>query len=234
MSDNNREKVSLILLNGGVGKRAGHKQPKQFLSINGIPILVYSLVAADKVDGIAEIIINYPEGWLSYVKELIKDYAIKTPISYVVAGESRHESVGMMLEQCQFDSVLIHEAARPLVNSEDFEGIISSPHPNISVMLPIPFTVAPVDPELKKVTGYLERDKLRNVQLPQKFSKSDLLKAHKYAKDKQLEFTEDATLCSVAGIDVYYMEGSDKNIKVTTATDIKVAGFLLSGGDKDE
>ncbi|GAB6091617.1 IspD/TarI family cytidylyltransferase [Spirochaeta dissipatitropha] len=225
---------SLLLLNGGIGRRVSQKQPKQFFKVNGIPIIVYSLVAADQVEQIKQIIVNYPEGWLPYLKELIDDYAIKKPIVYVPAGETRHESVSLMVQKASCDDVIIHEAARPMVTSRDFEKIIQSEQNNISYMLPISFTVAPVDPETFQVTGSLDRNRLRNVQLPQKFSKEDLLSAHKYAEERKLVFTEDATLCAVAGFDVFYLDGNDRNIKVTTPTDVKVAGFLLTGVDKDE
>jgi len=71
--------------------------------------------------------------------------------------------------------VIIHESARPLVTAADFHRIIAHEHRDVSYMLDIPFTVAPVEPATKKVTGYLERDTLRNVQLPQKFSKETLV-----------------------------------------------------------
>ncbi len=225
---------SLILLNGGVGSRTGHSEPKQFIKVNGLPILVYSLVVVDHIKEIDEIIINYPSGWLEDVKNIVENYAIKTPIKYIECGSSRHESVSKMIDVCRNDKVIIHESARPLVNADDFNGLINDARDNVSLMSPISFTVAPVDPTSTEVTGMLDRSLLRNVQLPQKFSKKDLLEAHRYAQKMSIEFTEDATLCAVAGKKVYFKNGTDKNIKVTTKTDIHIAGFLLSGDDKNE
>ncbi|HEX6444197.1 MAG TPA: 2-C-methyl-D-erythritol 4-phosphate cytidylyltransferase [Streptosporangiales bacterium] len=224
---------SLILLNGGIGKRIAAGQPKQFLKVNGIPILVYSLVAADAVESITEIVLNYPDDWRETVEKIAGDYAIKTPIVYVPAGSSRHESVSLMIKQCSNDHVIIHESARPLVSTEDFARLVAEPAENVSYMLPLSFTVAPVDPETRRVTGYLERHKLRNVQLPQKFAKAALVEAHEYARREGLQFTEDATLVAVAGSDVRYLDGNDRNFKVTTRTDVRLAGFLLQGGNED-
>jgi 2-C-methyl-D-erythritol 4-phosphate cytidylyltransferase len=224
---------SLLLLNGGVGQRAGAGQPKQLVKVNGLPILVYSLVAADAVESITQIVLNYPEGWREQIEAVVEDYAIRTPVTYVPAGASRHESVGLMLAEATEDDVVIHESARPLVTTEDFEHLVASEHRNASLMLEIPFTVAPVDPETRRVTGYLERSTLRNVQLPQKFSTADLRDAHAYAAREGRLFTEDATLVAVAGHDVRFVPGSDRNIKVTTATDIRLATYLLTGGDED-
>lgn len=225
---------SLILLNGGIGTRVAAGRPKQFVHINGIPILVYSMVAADAVDTITQIVVNYPEGWRDDVEKIVTDYAIKTPITYVPAGASRHESVRRMVPACENQHVIIHESARPLVTSADFHQIIDSPHPNVSLMLPIPFTVAPVDPDQHRVTGSLDRSQLRNVQLPQKFDLATLTAAHEYAEREGVTFTEDATLCAVAGFDVRFIDGTDRNFKVTTVTDVRLAGFLLGNEASDD
>jgi 2-C-methyl-D-erythritol 4-phosphate cytidylyltransferase len=217
---------SLVLLNGGIGSRIGADQPKQLLKINGIPILVYSLTAIDRVEAIGEIVMNYPHGWRESIEHIISDYAIKKPVTLVEAGDTRHESVAAMLPYCTRDSVIIHEAARPLVTQEDFEDLINSPEDNVSLMLEIPFTVAPVDPEAQLVTGSLDRSSLRNVQLPQKFKKSDLVDAHVRAAEAGAVFTEDATLVATSGYRVAYIPGRDANFKVTTPTDIRLASYL--------
>jgi 2-C-methyl-D-erythritol 4-phosphate cytidylyltransferase len=83
-----------------------------------------------------------------------------------------------------------------------------------------------VNPDSDTITGSLDRSRLRNVQLPQKFRKATLIAAHAYAAQRGLIFTEDATLCAQAGFDVRYLEGTDLNFKVTTGTDVRMAGFL--------
>ena len=224
---------SLLLLNGGIGARAGAGQPKQLVKVNGLPILVYSLVAADAVEEITQIVLNYPEGWREQIEAIVADYAIRTPVTYVPAGTTRHGSVRAMLDAATQDDVIIHESARPLVGPGDFAALVASEHRNVSLMLEIPFTVAPVEPGSRRVTGYLERSTLRNVQLPQKFSTADLRDAHAFAEREDRIFTEDATLVAVAGHDVRFVPGTDRNIKVTTPTDIKLATYLLTGGDED-
>ncbi len=160
---------SLILLNGGIGSRIGANQPKQLLKLRGIPILVYALVTADRVEQISQIVLNYPPegGWREQIEEVLEAYAISTPVVLVEAGDSRHSSVQKMIEHCTNDDVIIHETARPLVRTSDFQRLIDSEHANVSLMSEISFTVAPVDPpETSRVTGSLERSRLRNVQLP--------------------------------------------------------------------
>lgn len=225
---------SLLLLNGGIGSRAAAGQPKQFVKINGIPIVVYSLIAADPVDKITEIILNYPPDWREVVERIVRDYAIRTPITYVPAGRTRQESVAIMLEECRSEHVILHETARPVVTTRDFVRLIESEPENTGYMLPVPFTVAPVDPASRSVTGSLERGRLRNVQLPQKYALDVLTQAHDFARREHLEFTEDATLCVTAGFEVHYLDGDDRNIKVTTPTDVRLAGYLLGSDQGDE
>ncbi|WP_138732345.1 IspD/TarI family cytidylyltransferase [Modestobacter excelsi] len=225
---------TLVLLNGGSGRRMGAPQPKQFIKVNGIPILVYSLVAADAVPEIDQIVLNYPEGWRDDVAALVHDYAIRTRVDLVPAGETRQASVAAALDVCTNDDVVLHEAARPLVRSADFARLIAAPGRNVSYMAPLTFTVAPVDPATHTVTGYLDRDRLRNVQLPQKFSLADLKKGHEFAAGQDVVFTEDATLLAAAGLAVHFVDGADTNIKVTTPTDIHLAVSLLHGQADDE
>lgn len=224
---------SLVLLNGGSGRRMGAARPKQFLKVNGIPILVYSLVAADAVGEIDQIVLNYPDGWRPEVEKIVTDYAIRTRVDYVPAGDTRQGSVARALDECANGDVILHEAARPLVRARDFARLIAAPERNVSFMIPIPFTVAPVDPATSTVTGYLERDRLRNVQLPQKFALADLKKAHAFAAGQDVVYTEDATLAAAAGLPVHYIDGLDTNIKVTTPTDIHFAVSLLHGEADD-
>lgn len=220
---------TLLLLNGGIGRRVGEPYPKQLIKINGIPMIVYSLISASLVDQINEIIINYPSGYKETIKNIVLDYAIKKKIIYVEAGNSRQESVYKMLQHSTNETILIHETARPLVTKELFEILISSSHYNIGLMVDIPFTVVPVDTTTKLVTGTLDRSTLRNVQLPQKFHLNDLLKAHEWACSNNKKYTEDASLCTDYGTAVYYLDGCERNIKVTTPEDIEIVSFLLGG-----
>lgn len=224
---------TLLLLNGGIGSRVGESYPKQLIKINGIPMIVYSLVSASLVEQIDEIIVNYPSGYKEDIENLVSDYAIKKKIIYVEAGNSRQESVYKMLQYSSNETVLIHESARPLVTKELFDRLLSSNHYNIGLMIDIPFTVVPVNPKTRLLTGTLDRSTLRNVQLPQKFHLNDILKAHEWASLNNKKYTEDASLCTDYGIAVYYLDGCERNIKVTTTEDIEIASFLL-GGHYDE
>jgi 2-C-methyl-D-erythritol 4-phosphate cytidylyltransferase len=218
---------SLLLLNGGMGVRVGGHRPKQLLHLRGIPILVYSLVVADRVPEIRQIVLNHPPGWRDEVEQVLEAYAFATEILLVEGAPSRHASVREMLPHCLHEDVILHETARPLATVEDFRLLVDAPQRNAALMSPIPFTVAPVDPATGLVTGSLERDRLRNVQLPQKFSRAALEDAHAGALARGEDWTEDATLVAAAGHAVHVLPGSDRNLKVTTPTDVRLAEFLL-------
>ena len=79
---------------------------------------------------------------------------------------------------------------------------------------------------------HIERDKIRNVQLPQKFSREELVEAHRKAAEKGEHFTEDATLLVTEGFEVSFVEGKDTNFKVTTPLDVRLATYLL-GPEKE-
>lgn len=224
---------SLVLLNGGIGTRVAAGRPKQLVKVNGLPILVYSLVAADTVAEITEIVLNYPPGWRDAISEIVDDYAIHTPVVFVEAGATRQESVARGLARCSNQQVIIHESARPLVTTADFRRLIEDRRDNVSLMREIPFTVAPVDPATGRVTGSLDRSRLRNVQLPQKYALRDLRAAHEYAAARNLSYTEDACLVTDAGFEVFFIPGSDRNLKVTDAIDVRLATFLLGGDAVD-
>lgn len=225
--------ISLLLLNGGVGARFLSDGPKQFVSINGVPILVYALKAADAVAGITQIVVNYPAGHRETVESIVTDYAISTPVTYVPAGATRQESGELLLAAATNETVIIHESARPFVQTSDFEALIASDHANVGFMFEIPFTVAPVDPQTHRVTGSLERARLRNVQLPQKFAAADLRRGYDFSTAQGVLYTEDATMCADAGVDVFYIEGSEYNIKVTTPGDMNIANLIVSGRGHD-
>ena len=221
---------SLIYLCGGIGQRADVGQPKQFYVLNGTAMLIYGLMAVNKIAEIDEIVINYPEGFLPDLKHLVEAYGIAKRIIYVPAGKTRQESVAAMVEQCTNDNVLIHEAARPIVTDADFRELIECDYENVSFVEEIPFTVAVVDPEKEQISQWLDRSTLRNIQLPQKFSRSILSTSHKKAAQKDVEYTEDATMClECSGEKVHFIDGRSTNIKVTTQDQFIIADLFLSG-----
>ena len=187
-----RMKIGMIVLAGGTGKRIGRPFPKQFLLLGGKPLLVHVLEKARIIPAIERVVITCPEAHIEETRRLIDNHGFDARFSCIVGGGSRQESVYLGLEELDdSESVIIHEAVRPLVSVEEFRALIAAPDPNAMFGIAIPFTV------LKGhdyVEDLLERDELVNVQLPQKFDRVKLAAAHEAAKRDGTRFTEDASL----------------------------------------
>ena len=147
--------------------------------------------------------------------------------SCIVGGVSRQESVYLGLgELGDCDSVIVHEAVRPLVTAAEFRELIAAKDPNAMYGIPISFTVLKGH---EYVEDLLERDELVNVQLPQKFDRAALVAAHEAARRDGATFTEDASLFHrYAGAPVRILPGSERNIKITVPTDIVTAEAIYA------
>lgn len=220
-------RTAMIVLAGGVGRRLGQPIPKQFLLLGGTPLLVHVLDKARLIPELERVVIACPEKHLDDTARLIANHGFEDKFSCVLGGETRQESVYRGLCALQdFESVIIHEAVRPLVTVEDFTTLIGAPDPNVIYGIPIPFTVLKAH---DYVDGLLERSELINVQLPQKFDHAELLAAHEAARRDEAHFTEDASLFyQYSAEPVRVLPGSDRNIKITVPVDIVVADAIYA------
>ena len=215
-------KIGMVVLAGGIGKRIGRPMPKQFLLLGGKPLLVHVLEKARAIREIDSVVVTCPGSHLDETKKLIENHGFGDKFSCIVGGASRQESVynGLRaLDGCE--TVLIHEAVRPLVSAQEFRALIQAPDDNAMYGIPIPFTVLKGH---EYVEGLLDRNELVNVQLPQKFDAAALLAAHEAARRDNVIFTEDASLFyHYADAPVRILPGSEMNIKITVPTDIVIA-----------
>ncbi len=218
---------SVILLSGGVGSRSGKNIPKQYCDLQGKRVINYCLDSIKDAGLLEEIVIVYGDGFLDLVKEIMEPYQnfFKT-IKYVPGGETRQDSVMSGLDACSYGNILLHESARPLITSDDLKKVAEYPEDNVTMGIDIPFTV------LRKSNGFiesiLERETLFNVQLPQKFNRETLLNAHKNAKKHKKTFTDDSSLVFYYNSKVAVINGSEENIKLTTANDFSIAERILN------
>lgn len=220
------KKTSFILLAGGKGSRMKKDVPKQFLLLSGKPIIMHILDKIDKIEEIKEIIIVCHKDYIDLMNDYIKSYNIATECIVIDGGDTRQDSVFNGLKVTKYESIIIHEAARPFVKASEYQSLINNDKENVIYGRKIPFTVLEGD---EKVTGLLKRDSLINVQLPQKFNKELLLNCHEKARNDSLLFTEDASL-------VYYytqkyievMKGTEYNIKITENVDLLIGEIIYN------
>lgn len=212
---------SFILLSGGIGKRMQLNIPKQFLLLAGKPIFIHVLEKIETIEEIREIIIPCPQDFIEKTKDTIKEYGFSKSIRCIEGGDTRQVSVYKGLKEAAYGKVIIHEAVRPFVTSEEFKTLIQSKNESVIYGLDIPFTVLKGQTVVEE---NLERNKLINVQLPHKFNRNKLLYAHECAREDNLKFTEDASLYfHYFRTEITILKGSEYNIKITKPIDRKIA-----------
>lgn len=219
--------TGMIVLAGGIGKRIGRPVPKQFLLLGGKPLIIHVLEKARDLDQVERVVITCPEGFLEQTRQLVVNHRLGAKFEFLVGGATRQESVYLGLLALEgVDSVVIHEAVRPLVTLDEFRMLLEAPEANAMFGLGVPFTVLKGH---EYVEGLLERSELVNVQLPHKFDRARLLEAHKAARRDGADFTEDASLFyHYTGESVRILEGSERNIKITVPTDMVTAEALYA------
>ena len=210
---------SFILLSAGKSTRFGNVIPKQYLLLAGKPILVHSLERIDTIEEICEIILVCSDKYIPVIQTYLKQYKIQKKVIFVNGGKTRQESVFNGLQVATQDQVIIHEAARPFVSVPDFKELIACSSENVTYTLSIPYTVLKKN-EKNIISDVLNRGDLVNIQLPQKFSKKDLIECHNLAIQENKQFTEDAGMIYYyLKKPVYCLTGKSYNIKITEYID---------------
>jgi D-ribitol-5-phosphate cytidylyltransferase len=217
----------MVVLAGGIGRRIGRPFPKQFLLLGGKPLLVHVLEKARAIPELEQIVITCPQAHLDETRQLLENHGFDRRFRCIVGGATRQESVYLGLTALAgIDSVVIHEAVRPLVTADEFRALIASPDENAMYGIPISFTVLRGH---EYVEGLLDRDELVNVQLPQKFDLPKLLAAHEAARAAGTSFTEDASLFVHHTKErVRILPGSERNVKITVPADVVMAEALYA------
>ncbi len=221
--------VTAIILAAGKGMRINSVVPKQFIEIYETPILAYTLKTFQQCDIIDEIIIVTSREFADYCGyEIVDKYNItKVQGKIIVGGSERQASVYKGLEQTETEAVVIHDGVRPfvtqkniydVVNCLDFNGFGGADASTLAVK--------PKD-TIRTNSQTLDRSNLWVVQTPQAFKTSILKEAHEKAiKDKFLA-TDDIQLVERIGAKIEIIEGSYKNIKITTEDDLAFAQLQL-------
>jgi 2-C-methyl-D-erythritol 4-phosphate cytidylyltransferase len=217
----------MVVLAGGIGRRIGRPFPKQFLLLGGKPLLIHVLEKAREIPALERIVITCPEAHLEETAQLLKNHRMGSRFECILGGGTRQESVYNGLTALDgLDSVVIHEAVRPLVTAAEFKALNESPDENAMYGIPISFTVLRGH---EYVEGLLDREELVNVQLPQKFDRAKLLAAHEAARADGTQFTEDASLfVHHSGEKVRILPGNERNVKITVPADIVMAEALYA------
>ena len=226
-----KTKCTAIVLAAGQGKRMGTKIQKQYLEIDGKPILYYSLQAFEQSELIDEIVLVVGDGQIDYCqKQMVSKYGFKKVKAIVEGGKERYHSVANGLREVEEGYVFIHDGARPFVTEEilqrAYDEVIK--HKACVVGMPVKDTIKIADDNgFAKVTP--DRNLLWQVQTPQAFETSIIKEAYKKLMESDtINVTDDAMVAEqMPGVKVKLVVGSYENIKITTPEDLKIAEIFL-------
>ena len=224
-----------LIIAGGSGSRMHQDIPKQFLTVNEKPVIVYTMEAFERHPEIDAIAVVCIAGWDQVLWAYAKQFNISKLQLVVPGGKNGQDSIrnGVFALEQQFapdDLVLIHDAIRPMVSAEIISDNIRVAREYGNAITVIPCAEAMLLTEDGNIsTGSYPRDKLKRTQTPQAFRVADICSLHRRALDAGItNSVASCTLMIEMGEQVFFSAGSEKNIKLTTVEDIDIFKALLA------
>lgn len=226
----------VLIVAGGKGLRMGGDLPKQFIPLEGKPVLMHTLEAFHRWDASAELILVLPEDHQSYWNMLCREIGCKVPHRIANGGETRFHSVRngleLLSEEIRIASegngkalIAVHDGVRPFVTAEVITACFEEAERNGAAI-----PVTPMIDSLRVIdrdgSHPVDRSRYVAVQTPQVFDASLLLKA--YDQEFSPFFTDDASVIEAMGDPICLVAGNRENIKLTTPFDLLVAKALLT------
>ena len=225
--------IALIVAAGSGSRMESADCPKQFLLIKEKPLMLYSVKAFQMHESIDAIVIVTNASYIEQVKEWCKEYQLDKVRLVVQGGITRQESVYLGLQAVKSislnpdnDIVLIHDSARPLVEKAIITANIlaCNQYGATCTAIKVKDTIARSS-NAQTIEGVVDRQELYQCQTPQTFKLSLILAAHAQSKDNVA--TDDAQLVLSLGKEVYLVDGSSLNFKITTDADLLLLNALL-------
>ncbi len=223
------KKLALIVA-GGSGSRMNNTTPKQFMEINGRPILMHTFDAFFDFDRKLEFILVLPKNQIALWNSLCDKHQFKTDCKIAFGGETRFQSVKNGLDLITGDGIVfIHDGVRPLVSKQTLQNCYET-----TVEKGNALPVIPVSESVRVVDGAknrpVDRSKYFLVQTPQTFQTSLIQKAYQQANSDT--FTDDASVLESMGGIIHLVEGNRENIKITFPEDLIFAEVLLKKSNR--
>ena len=218
--------VTAIVAAAGMGKRMKKSINKQFLTINGIPILAHTLKKLEKCDYIDFIIIIIKQSDINYVGQILNLYGLEKPFKIVYGGKERQDSIAHGLKNMPSNTeiVLTHDGARPFVSVKKIKEVIEKVEITGAATLanPVKDTIK-ISSNGELVDYTPNRSVLWAVQTPQGFLTDVIKKAYTQAFDEGYYGTDDCSLVEKTGAKVKLILNDYNNIKITTPEDLIIA-----------
>jgi 2-C-methyl-D-erythritol 4-phosphate cytidylyltransferase len=214
----------------------GAETPKQFLELDGTPIVILSLRRIAACPQVTDIIVATRADEVARLKERIAREKFKQRVRVVKGGDSRQDSVAAALREVTNDTeiVLVHDAVRPFVTLEQIARVIEEARRCEAAILGIPAmdTVkevkrASLPEDVALITSTMPRERVVLAQTPQAFSTKLLKEAFARAEADGVNASDEAGLVERMGHDVHVVLGSERNMKITKPADMELARFYL-------
>jgi 2-C-methyl-D-erythritol 4-phosphate cytidylyltransferase len=230
LSSNLTSKHYALIVAGGSGMRMQSDVPKQFLLLNGKPVLMHTIEAFYRLEIKPQIIVVLHADFHAYWEQLFNVHNFDIPHKLVTGGETRFHSVKNGLDIIPDEQgavVAVHDAVRPLTSAQ----IINESYKHAAANGNAVTAVKSRDSvrQLKSgISASLLRDEIYLIQTPQTFQSSQIKNA--YLQPYNVKFTDDASVVEETGISINLIEGSYQNIKITFPEDMAIAELLMVHG----
>lgn len=220
-------KVGVVILAGGTGSRMKTDLPKQFIEVDGVPVIVNTINNFQKNERVDSITVVCLKDWIVYLQEIVAKFHLNKVIGIVEGGATGHDSArngvmslsGIMDED---DIVVIHDAARPLIPQLIINDMLDTAikHGNACTAIPVHDTVIVTDDQ-RSGSSQIERSRIMRVQTPQAYRYGTIKALYRRAEsENRHDFIYANTMAITYGERIYFSTGFDCNIKLTTKEDL--------------
>jgi 2-C-methyl-D-erythritol 4-phosphate cytidylyltransferase len=229
-------RIAAIVPAAGLGTRMGTDQPKQFLELDGVPLILFTLRRLAACAAITEFVIASRTEDVASLQDKVAQAGLGRPAQVIHGGDSRQQSVANALAHVDpaTEIVLVHDAVRPFVTPKQVARVIAEARARGAAILGIPAidTVKEVKraclPEdVALISATIPRERIVLAQTPQAFSSALLREAFHKAEQDGVTASDEAALVERLGRDVYVVLGSERNLKITRPSDMELARFYL-------
>jgi 2-C-methyl-D-erythritol 4-phosphate cytidylyltransferase len=220
-----------IIAAAGAGTRMASDRPKQFLLLAGTPVIIHTLKVFEQCESINEVIVVLPAAESAGFLSLAGKFGLRKVARVVPGGATRADSVkrGLMsIRAATAEIVAVHDGVRPFVTVDEIDAVVAAAQTDGAAILvaPVTDTIKQVDDQ--RIVHTLDRGRLRRALTPQCFRYELLREAYQQADINDPALTDESALVEQLGKPVSIVEGSARNIKITTAEDLAIAEAILT------
>ena len=225
-----------IIAAAGAGTRMASDRPKQFLLLAGTPVIIHTLRVFEQCESIHEVIVVLPAAESAGFLSLAAKFGLRKVSRVVPGGVTRADSVkrGLLaIRAATAEIIAVHDGVRPFVTVEEIDTVVAAAQADGAAIL-----VAPVTDTIKQVNDRfivrtLDRGELRRALTPQCFRYELLRQAYQTADVTDPSVTDESLLVEKLGVPISVIDGSPRNIKITTVEDLAIAEAVLTADVSD-